>query len=175
MSSTIAVVDTSAILMMVIPIDPKDGARLTRQARTEESFRDLRKAGASFLVPAPVVTELGMFSAGGGEALAQVLFARFGGMRSESYDLPAAELASKMLRSTFKPARKAHPEKPRDAIKVDAMIAAMAVTVGASCIVTANPDDFRTHLAAISSELEILHCDAPRTSGQLRFLDIVQK
>lgn len=167
-----AVVDTSAILMMVLDVDPKDAARINRRARTEESFGELRKAGVSFAVPAPVITELGMVGEVDGEAIAHELFARFGGFRDVSLDLPAAETAAKMLRKTFQEKR---ATKPRDAVKVDAMIAAIAVELGASCIVTANPSDFIDHLAAIGSTLEVLHCDAVRKSGQLRFLDIVTK
>jgi len=173
MAGKLVVVDTSVVILMVAPIKVGDEERRRRQMRTEETLAEMSRDGVSFVVPAPVITELAILSEGGGdragEIIAEVLFARFGGMRVEGIDLPAAETAGRMLRSTFRQIRQQPDSPPRDAIKVDAMIAALAHELEAAHIVTANPRDFRKHLDAIQSPVNVwVSTELPM--GQLRLV-----
>ncbi|MBL8604007.1 MAG: PIN domain-containing protein [Myxococcales bacterium] len=173
MSGKLVVVDTSVVILMVAPVPAGNEDRRRRQLRAETTLGDMRRDGVSFVVPAPVITELAIFSDGvgdrAGEIIAEVIFARFGGMRVEAFDLHAAETAGKMLRATFKQIRQQSDAPPRDSVKVDAMIAALAHELDAAHILTANPRDFRKHLDAVKSPVNVLNTNDP-PMGQLRLL-----
>lgn len=172
MSAEIAVVDTSVILLMVAPIPEHDDVRFKRQQRTRERLQELANDGVSFVVPAPVVTELGMLpTEPTGRAVAEPVLARFGGMRVEPFDLPHAEVAAAMLRPTFKALTKGAGAQPRDVVKVDAMIVATAVRLNARYLLTANEKDFRKFLEQVDNRVELVIVDEVRQKGQLRFID----
>lgn len=169
MSPIKAIVDTGPIILLHDTFDSSNTEKANRLARAEATFMDLRREGVVFIVPAPVITELGMLPGADGQALAESLFARFGGMRVEPFDGIAAQRAARMLRGTWSQRDRS---RPRDGVKVDAMVAAVAVVQGAKYIVTTNQDDFVGPLAELQSDIEIVQCDAKKASkGQLRFID----
>lgn len=173
MNGKLVVVDTSVVILMVAPIKAGDEERRRRQLRAEATLGDMSRDGVSFVVPAPAITELAMFSSGAGdragEIIVEVLFARFGGMRVEAFDLHAAETAGKMLRATFKQIQQQADGPPRDSVKVDAMIAAIAHKLEAAHVVTTNPRDFRKHLDAVQSPVNVWIADE-LPMGQLRLV-----
>ncbi len=163
----IAVIDASVVILVGLPppkVERKEYA--LRRERATECLRTLHSDGLDFIVPAPTITELSRD--GNGEELARKFFARLGGMQVKPFDLPAALVAAKMLKTAF--ASKAAHEA-RAAIKYDAMIAAVAHALNAKCLVTANARDFGKYLAEVASPVELIAADEVPQKGQLRLID----
>lgn len=167
MSKDLAVVDSSAIILLGVPPPPEAPENVLRRIeRARERMQELKEEGCRFVVPAPVLAELGRD--GPGHVLAQALFTAIGGMRIECFDAKCAEVTSRMLA----PALKARaPGESRVAMKYDAMIAATAHALDAGCLVTENPRDFARYFAIVSSSVELVIASEVRRKGQLRFLD----
>src|ERR1700742_1388052 len=118
-----AVIDTDVIILLASR--PPDVETRRRRECAEETLRSLK--GARFVIPAPVVAELSR-DGPGSEVVRQKIVQHISRLKVEPLDLRAADFAGAMVRAALKSRPK---NKPRGAVKYDALIAAIAHSIGA--------------------------------------------
>lgn len=162
----VAIVDTVALVLLVEtpePGEPSDRPR--RREANRLTFSKLQRLGTRFIIPTPVIAEL--CKEGSGLALIRdKVVSRLQSIRTEPLDAMAADIAGAMRRSTLSDRQ----GRERGAVSYDALIAAIAHRIGAKWLLTANPDDMKRCLAAVSSPVEVLDTTGIPTHGQLDLL-----
>jgi hypothetical protein len=166
MASIIGVIDTSVLILLASAAEnEEDKVTQQRILRTQDRMKELHREGVTFVVPAPVIVEMSR-DGDGAEAAARILVA-LGGLRVEALDEQAARIAGEMCRPSM---LKKPKEESRDAIKVDACIAAIAHRLNARYMLTGNPRHFRAHLDQVKSTVELIAVDQQPAKGQLKML-----
>ncbi len=156
----IAVLDTD-ILILAIGDDTSHQRTETVRAR----LKIMRERGYTLWIPSPAIAEL----LGHGrttQELSAALVSRLGGLRIADFDLPAAETCGRMIASALETAGRAGSryESTRAAMKFDAQIAAVAHSLGARYLLTANARDIGRHLVAVNSPTQVHRADQPDTA-----------
>lgn len=167
MAQPIAVVDTSVLVLLLSTPGPKESEHVRiRRERAEITLTSLRKQGAAFVVPTPVVAELSRHGKGS-EVLRKKLVRQLKRSKVQALDCDAADIAGQMSEKVLI-ARAAGEE--RGAIKYDALIAAVAHDIGAKWLVTDNRKDMQRCLDAVESEVELIVTSAIPKKGQLHLI-----
>jgi len=159
----LAIVDTSAIVLLLSSPSDEDDTTRARRECTEHTFARLTKEGARFGIPTPVVAELARTGPGSAVAL-KVIAALKRRARFEELDLESADVAGAMRILKL---RERTPGQERGAISYDALIAGIAHQRGARWLLTANPRDFAALLSTVKSNVELVVTDQPPAKGQL--------
>jgi predicted nucleic acid-binding protein len=154
MGKPIAVIDTNVIILVLSSRTKETKDVRTRREMVEANLDTLVERRARFVIPSPVVAELCRDDKGIEIARR---FARFAPrLRIEALDVEAAGVAGEMSRAALQ-ARP--PDRTRDAVKYDALIAGAAHALDASWLCTTNVRDMRRCLDAIDSKVEIVSMD----------------
>lgn len=165
--SSIVAVDASVLVWMLEEQPHEDIERLREWTNVRATMRQLRDRGGVFVVPAPAIAEL--HSGPHGSEIAALLGQRGARMRVEALDHQAAQIAGEMIaKCRPKAASLASGTTPRNVIKYDALIAAVAHRIGASVLVTADDRGFKRYLEAVGSSVRVEIATDAR--GQLRIL-----
>ncbi|HWO24935.1 MAG TPA: type II toxin-antitoxin system VapC family toxin [Kofleriaceae bacterium] len=160
MAKASAVLDTDVIRIALDNTDTDPSVAL-RRSYVELTFERLEKLGVIWVVPSPVVAELG--SGGPADALdaiAKVL----GGIRVQSLDEEAARAAGQITAATLK--NRVRREGERDGVKFDALVFATAHQMGARWLLTGNRRDYEPYVKAISSRVEVVIATNPPPGQQ---------
>lgn len=153
-----AVAVDACTLILLLDNDTTEQARLDRISRVRFAFAKYDDEGADFIIPAPVLVELG---AGGvdGQRAAEALIRQDKRIRVEALDFDAAQLAGRIISARL-PKRAA--TESRVMIKFDALVTATAVACGATCILTTDRSDIEKCMAELPAEDRIKVVDASR-------------
>ena len=164
MKQPICVVDTSIIILVVVPPGPNE-AKSTTNLRdlTEVAVEQVVKQGAKLVVPTPVIAELGRDGPG------SIVYKEFvrairGHIRTAPLTVNAADVAGTMRTAALRQRGTGHE---RGAVLYDALIAAIAHDLDAQWLITANPGDMRKCLDAVTSSVEIMDTTSVPSKGQL--------
>lgn len=165
----IVVLDTDVLLFLV-----GDEKSQERTDSVRARISEMKKRKFHFWIPAPVLAELGSRS-GNPQPLVAALEKRLGVVRIATFGLPAASACSKMLQAAHKRAAEGGHRyaSTRAAMKFDVLIAAVAHTINARMLATANPGDFMDHFEIVSSKTQVHRADVPdlNFASQMAMLD----
>lgn len=153
----IAVLDTDVLVLLIG--DEKSRQRTeTAQARV----KIMRERGFTLWVPAPAMAELSSRGATG-TAIATALTPRLGGLRVAEFGVAAAQVCGQMVAAALGSAvaSGSRYDSTRAAMKFDAMIAAIAHSMGARYLLTANARDIAKYLNAVKSPTQVHRADVP--------------
>lgn len=152
----IVALDTSALSFLIEPEVPADPDEARRWQNVRDSVARFQDAGASIILPAPVIAELAAMP--GAQAIAALVARRFPLFDIRPLDAKAAELAGRITQATLpKPPR----TEPRQVVKFDATIIATAVRWGAGVLATTDGRDFNKFLRPLEPErIEVKLADA---------------
>lgn len=157
----VAVLDTNVVVLLVSEPDPNPQIAQKQQA-ARFCIEELTKEGCVFVLPAPVIAELGRGSSTPRDAIRAVR-KHIGKMRIFSLTKDSAEIANDMVRPLLSSRA---PGDARGAVKFDTLIAAIAHEMKAKYLVTDNVRDYRKPLAVVNSTVEVIDITAPRSQGQ---------
>ena len=165
-SAPIAVLDTDVIVLLVG--DEKSKAR-TEIVRGR--ILAMKEKGYSFWVPVPVLAELSTAGASLA-ALTKALSLKLDGLRTVELGVAAVESLGQMVAARIAAAKSGGKpyEGTRAAMKFDAMIAAIAHTLQAKYLLTANTRDFTIFFKAVKSKTEIHRADVPNPAFAYQLL-----
>jgi predicted nucleic acid-binding protein len=167
MAPPIAVVDTSVLVLLLSTPGPNESEAVRiRRERSEVTLAELRKQGAVFVVPTPVVAELGRYGKGS-EVLRKKLVRQLKRSKVQALNVDAADIAGQMSDKAL--AARTEGEE-RGAVKYDALIAAVAHDIGARWLVTDNRKDMQRCLDAVQSPVELIVTSAIPKKGQLHLV-----
>jgi predicted nucleic acid-binding protein len=158
----VAVVDTSAFVDLMRDPNVLAVKEAGERELVAETFNRLKREGCKVIIPAPAYLELS-YRRVGEAALAEVA-KRFGDLRVEPFDLPAAETALDLLRRFRKKNGGQEPLGSKVDRKFDLQIAAIAVAMKARYLVTTNPKDFDRLL---DGRCKVIRADQQPETGQL--------
>jgi len=118
-------------------------------------------------VPTPVIAELCIYGDKGSEVVRKKLMKHMRRVKTEPLDTSAADIAGAMTLAAL--AGRA-PADSRGAVRYDALIAAIAHSVGARWLVTDNRKDMQKCLDAVGSSVELVVTSAIPPKGQLHLV-----
>ena len=156
-SAPIAVLDTDVLVLLV-----GDEKSKTRTEIVRGRIQAMKEKGYSFWVPVPVLAELATAGASLA-AIAKALSPKLNGLRTVELGVAAVEPLGQMVAARIAAAKSGGKpyEGSRAAMKFDAMIAAIAHTLQAKFLLTANTRDFTVFFKAVNSSTEIHRADVP--------------
>lgn len=178
MKVKIAVVDTGVLIILLAT--HASNAMLARRRLIELTLERLAKQGARFVVPTPVVAEL-CAEGPGSKVVRRAAKSALSPLRVEGLDEDAADVAGAIARMRLLARQNATSSAPgsasermRGAVKYDALIAGIAHHIGATWLVTTDPDDMRAALQVVTSSVHVVTADAQPEHGQHVLLDVLK-
>jgi hypothetical protein len=122
----------------------------------------MKERGYTFWIPTPVLAELSTAGASLAE-LAKAISPKLNGLRTVEFGVAAAESCGQMVAARLAASKTGGTryESTRAAMKFDAMIAAIAHTLQAKYLLTANPRDFASLFKAVNSTTQDHRADVP--------------
>lgn len=159
------VVDSNVIILATKGLDGIDDKEKGRRRAARMWLRKLSKDGSEVLVPAPVFAELAIKDDKVSQLVSRALGNPDTGPITAEFGLDEAIEAGNMLRAKYHRIVKGGAN--RDALKVDAMIAAIAHAQGMKAVLTSDVDDFTELLEAIGSSVQVWKADAPPHNFQI--------
>jgi len=173
MAQPLAVVDTCVIVLLLTKSSPNEAESVrTRRELAEVAINDLRKDGARFVVPTPVIAELCSTGSSGADVVRKRVTKHLRRVKTLPLDVASADVAGQMMKNAL--ASRA-PGEARGAVRYDALIAAIAHSNGARWLVTDNRKDMAKCLGAVNSTVELVVTSALPKKGQLHLVHIGAK
>lgn len=149
-------VDSGVIILLTAPdSDEEDEGRRKRCGHTVANMARLA-AKYRLVVPAPVLAEID--SAVPADEHVSAIFEGLGGVTVLPFDQPAALEASKLHRQIIAENKASEPKSDRRCIKVDAMIAGIALATRTP-IATTNKRDFQRLMKIAMKPVELFVVD----------------
>ena len=146
----IVAIDTSALSFLLDLDLPEEPSEALRWQNVRDSVMRWQDAGATLIIPAPVLAELA--ATPGAADIAGVLARRFPDLDVRPLDSPAAIIAGAITQPTLtKPPR----TEPRPVVKFDALILATAVRWGATKLATTDGRDFNKFVPGLAPERDV--------------------
>lgn len=170
MATSLVVLDTNIVIFLV-STGSRDQEADRKTKAVHFCIEEMQKQGCIFVVPAPVVAELGRDTVTPRERI-RLLRRKIGAMRVLSLTKESAEVANEMAREMLSK----RPEgQERGVIKYDVLIAAIAHQEKAKYIVTDNFRDYRKPLSVVNSPVEVVDATSPPEKGQSNLFQFVPR